>query len=130
MLLPVARIAEVQGHKVIALAVGTEIAHRLGDDLKVPSASVAAFIGRHRALLDPAAPEHFRQRSLAELGGAVVLVDEASTLGSRQAADLLLIAKAANVARLAQIGDHRQHGAVAAGKPFVDAQKAGWLPQN
>jgi hypothetical protein len=55
----------------------------------------------------------------------VVLVDEASTLGSRQAADLLLIAKAANVARLAQIGDHRQHGAVAAGKPFVDAQKDG-----
>jgi conjugative relaxase-like TrwC/TraI family protein len=125
MLLPVARIAEAHGHKVIALAVGTEIAHRLGDDLKVPSASVAAFIGRHRALLDPAAPEHFRQRSLSELGGAVLMVDEASTLSSRQAADLLLIANAAKVARVAQIGDHRQHGAVAAGKPFVEAQKAG-----
>jgi conjugative relaxase-like TrwC/TraI family protein len=125
MLLPVARIAETHGHKVIALAVGTEIAHRLGDDLKVPSASVAAFIGRHRALLDPGAPEHFRQRSLSELGGAVLMVDEASTLSSRQAADLLLIANAAKVARVAQIGDHRQHGAVAAGKPFVEAQKAG-----
>ena len=125
MLLPVARIAEAKGHSVIALAVGTEIARKLGDDLKVPSTSVASFIGRHRALLDPSASEFLRDRSLTELRGAVVLVDEASTLGSKQAADLLRIANTANVARLAQIGDHRQHGAVPAGKPFVDAQKAG-----
>jgi hypothetical protein len=63
----VARIAEAQGHKVIALAVGTEIAHRLGDDLKVPSASVAAFIGRHRALLDPAARSTFASDHLRSL---------------------------------------------------------------
>lgn len=125
MLSPVARIAEAKGHAVIALAVGTEIARKLGDDLKVPSSSVAAFLGRHRALLDPSASQFSRDRSLSELRGAVVLVDEASTLGSRQAADLLRIANTAHVARLAQIGDHRQHGAVPAGKPFVDAQKAG-----
>ncbi|EGD59848.1 TrwC protein [Novosphingobium nitrogenifigens DSM 19370] len=125
MLLPVARIAEAKGHAVIALAVGTEIARKLGDDLKVPSLSVASFIGRHRALLDPSASQFLRDRSLTELRGAVVLLDEASTVGSKQAADLLQIANTAKVARLAQVGDVRQHGAVSAGKPFIDAQKAG-----
>ena len=124
-LLPVARIAEDHGHRVLALAVGSEIARKLGADLKVPSSSVDSFLSKHRALLDPSAPQHARERSSADLRGAVILVDEASTLSTRQAVDLLTLAKAADVTRLAQIGDHRQHGAVAAGKPFIVAQKAG-----
>jgi hypothetical protein len=89
MLQPVTRIAGEQGRPVVALAVGAEIARKLGDDLGVPSASVAAFLGRHKALLKGDGAPALQERSLAELKGAVVIVDEASTLSSKQAADLM-----------------------------------------
>ena len=125
MLQPVTRIAGEQGRPVVALAVGAEIARKLGDDLGVPSASVAAFLGRHKALLKEDGAPALQERSLAELKGAVVIVDEASTLSSKQAADLMRLAHRAEVARLALVGDTRQYGAVEAGKPFEDLQRQG-----
>lgn len=123
MLQPVTRIASAQGRNVVALAVGAEIARKLGDDLGVSSKSVAAFLYRHQALLiDDGAPG-LKERSVKELSHAVVIVDEASTLSSRQAADLMRVAHAAGVAKLALVGDVRQYGAVEAGKPFADLQK-------
>lgn len=125
MLQPVTAIAREQGRNVIALAVGAEIARKLGDDLGVPSASVAAFLGRHKALLKEDGAPALKARSMDELKGAVVIVDEASTLSSRQAADLMRLAHRAEVARLALVGDTRQYGAVEAGKPFEDLQRQG-----
>lgn len=125
MLQPVTRIAGEQGRSVMALAVGAEIARKLGEDLGVPSSSVAAFLGRYRALLNADAPAALQDKSLAELKHAVIIVDEASTLSSRQAADLMRLAHRADVARLALVGDTRQYGAVEAGKPFADLQAQG-----
>jgi ATP-dependent exoDNAse (exonuclease V) alpha subunit len=125
MLQPVTRIAEAQGRNVVALAVGAQIAQQLGKDLGVPSNSVTGFLYRHQALLiDDGLPD-LKQRSLHELSGSLIIVDEASTLSSRQAADLIRIAHTAGAARLAMVGDTRQYGAVEAGKPFSDLQKAG-----
>jgi hypothetical protein len=125
MLQPVTKIVGEQGRPVVALAVGAEIARKLGEDLGVPCSSVAAFLGRHRALLNADAPVALQDRSLAELKDAVIIVDEASTLSSRQAADLMRLAHRADVARLALVGDTRQYGAVEAGKPFADLQAQG-----
>ena len=125
MLQPVTRIMGKQGRPVVALAVGAEIARKLGDDLGIPSSSVAAFLGRHRALLKEDGAPALQERSLGELKGAVVIVDEASTLSSKQAADLIRLAHRADVARLALVGDTRQYGAVEAGKPFEDLQRQG-----
>ena len=125
MLQPVTAIAGEQGRNVVALAVGAEIARKLGDDLGVPSASVAAFLGRHKALLKEDGAPALQARSLDELKGTVVIVDEASTLSSRQAADLMRLAHRAGFARLALVGDTRQYGAVEAGKPFEDLQRQG-----
>jgi conjugative relaxase-like TrwC/TraI family protein len=122
---PVTQIAGEQGHAVVALAVGAEIARKLGADLGVGSSSVAAFLGRHKALLREDGPEALQTRSIAELKGALVIVDEASTLSSQQAADLMRIAHRAEFARLALVGDTRQYGAVEAGKPFEDLQRQG-----
>jgi hypothetical protein len=58
----------------------------------------------------------------ADLRGAVLLVDEASMLSTRDAAKLVAIANAAGVPRLAMIGDAKQLGAVEAGRPFADMQ--------
>jgi len=125
MLQPVTRIMGEQGRHVVALAVGAEIARKLGEDLSVPSSSVAAFLGRHRALLKEDGAPALQERSLGELKGAVVIVDETSTLSSKQAADLIRLAHRAEVARLALVGDTRQYGAVEAGKPFEDLQRQG-----
>jgi len=125
MLQPVTRIVGEQGCFVVALAVGAEIARKLGEDLGVPSRSVAAFLGRHRALLKEDGAPALQARSLGELKGAVVIVDEASTLSSKQAADLIRLAHRAEAARLALVGDTRQYGAVEAGKPFEDLQRQG-----
>lgn len=125
MLQPVTRIAQAQGRSVVAMAVGAEIANKLGSDLGVASSSVQAFLYRHRGLLiDEGAPSLI-ERSHHELAGAVLIVDEASTLSSRQAAELMRIAHAAGVAKLAMVGDTRQYGAVEAGKPFDALQKSG-----
>jgi hypothetical protein len=67
MLQPVTKIVGEQGRPVMALAVGAEIARKLGEDLGVPCSSVAAFLGRHRALLNADAPVALQDRSLAEL---------------------------------------------------------------
>jgi len=124
MLQPVTRIAEAQGRNVVALAVGAQIAQQLGKDLGVSSNSVTGFLYRHQALLiDDGLPD-LKERSLHELSSSLIIVDEASTLSSRQAADLIRIAHAAGAARLAMVGDTRQYGAVEAGKPFADLQKA------
>ena len=125
MLQPVAAIVGEQGRNVVALAVGAEIARKLGADLGVPSASVAAFLGRHKALLKDDGAPALKERSMEQLRGAVVIVDEASTLSSRQAADLMRMAHRAEVGRLALVGDTRQYGAVEAGKPFEDLQRQG-----
>lgn len=125
MLQPVTRIAEAQGRNVVALAVGAQIAQQLGKDLGVLSNSVAGFLYRHQALLIDDGLSDLKERSLHELTGSLIIVDEASTLSSRQAADLIRIAHTAGAARLAMVGDTRQYGAVEAGKPFADLQKAG-----
>ena len=125
MLQPVTAIAGERGRNIVALAVGAEIARKLGADLGVPSASVAAFLGRHKALLKEDGAPALKERSMEQLRGAVVIVDEASTLSSRQSADLMRLAHRAEVARLALVGDTRQFGAVEAGKPFEDLQRQG-----
>lgn len=125
MLQPVTRIAQAQGRNVVAMAAGAEIANKLGADLGIASSSVQAFLYRHRGLLmDDGAP-NLIERSHHELAGAMLIVDEASTLSSRQAADLMRIAHAAGVAKLAMVGDTRQYGAVEAGKPFEALQRNG-----
>ena len=59
------------------------------------------------------------------LGGAVLILDEASMVGTVQMRALTRIAAQTDVARLALIGDRRQLRAVDAGQPFGLLQDAG-----
>ena len=119
MLVPVARLAEAHGHAVIGLAVSNAVANRLKAEVSIAGGTVASFVRRHAALLEPAAPAGQRAAAAAALNGALIIVDEASMLGTRDAAQLVAIANAANAGRLALIGDVGQLGAVEAGKPFA-----------
>ena len=57
--------------------------------------------------------------------GTVLVVDEASMVGTAQMAALLRIARTLEVARVVLVGDTRQLRAVDAGQPFRVLQKAG-----
>jgi hypothetical protein len=83
--------------------VKAEAARHLGDECGIPAEPLAWYLNRlddsHHAALD---------------GPAVLIVDEASTIGDR-ALDQLLGAAAATGATIRMIGDPAQHGAVPAG---------------
>ncbi len=65
------------------------------------------------------------ERATVELKGSIVLLDEASQVGTRDMERLVRLANLVEVARLVQVGDTRQLGAVDAGKPFERSQLAG-----
>ena len=71
-----------------------------------------------------ASPERMAEARQA-LGGAVLILDEASMVGTVQMRALTRIAAQTDVARLALIGDRRQLRSVEAGQPFGLLQDAG-----
>ena len=71
-----------------------------------------------------ASPEKIEEARRA-LSGAVLILDEASMVGTVQMRALTRIAAQTDVARLALIGDRRQLRAVEAGQPFGLLQDAG-----
>ena len=101
-----ARAWQALGFRVVGAAVKGEAARLLGEATGVHVETVAwwltAFASGHERLDDR----------------TVVLVDEASTLGTRDLADLLAHA-ASTGAAVRLVGDPAQHGAVAAGGMFA-----------
>ncbi|MFQ3664502.1 MAG: MobF family relaxase [Sphingomonadaceae bacterium] len=132
MLKPVAELAQAHGCKVIGLAVSHAIANRLNADVGIETVTVAKFLATHKAAIDPRADPDQRKAAQTSLKGALLVVDEASMLSTRDATRLVAIANAAEVGRLALVGDSRQLGAVEAGKPFALGQRVGTalLDQN
>jgi len=101
-----ARAWETAGYRVVGAAVKGEATRLLGEATGVQAETVAWWL---TALA--AGHEHLDERT-------VVLVDEASTLGTADLAHLLRVAeRAGSAVRL--VGDPAQHGAVAAGGMFA-----------
>jgi ATP-dependent exoDNAse (exonuclease V) alpha subunit len=59
----------------------------------------------------------------AELSGALVMVDEASQIGTDRLVRLITLANQMNVGKLVLAGDIKQLPAIEAGKPFAQLQK-------
>lgn len=125
VLKPVARIAEREGRAVLGLAIAGTIANKLGRDTGAPAMTVAGFIAKHRGVIDGSLASAMQLDEREALAGALLLVDEASQIGTAQMSELLTIAERLGVGRVALIGDRRQLGAVEAGRPFAQAQDAG-----
>ena len=124
-LAPVTAIAKAQGHKVIGLAIASRTATALGRDTGAETSTITGFLKRHERVIDGTASPAQLARVTAELKGAVVLVEEASQVGTYDMERIVRFADKIGAARLVQIGDSRQLGAIGAGKPFEDSQRAG-----
>jgi conjugative relaxase-like TrwC/TraI family protein len=124
-LAPVAAIARAEGNRVVGLAVANKKAGELGRETGAEAGTIARFLGRHARLIDGTASPAQVARATAELRGSVIIVEEASQVGTRDMERLVRLAGIVEAVRLIQTGDTRQLGAIDAGKPFEASQKAG-----
>ena len=119
-------VAELAGERqIVGLAPSASAVHVLADEADIPARTLQGFLTRYRDVGDGiASPERMAEARQA-LGGAVLILDEASMVGTVQMRELTRIAAQTDVARLALIGDRRQLCAVDAGQPFGLLQDAG-----
>jgi conjugative relaxase-like TrwC/TraI family protein len=122
---PVTAVAKAEGRAVIGLAIASVKASEFGRDTGADVSTVARFLARHARVIDGTARPEQVARVKAELAGAIVMVEEAGQLGTRDMERIVRLANMTGVARVVQTGDTRQLTAIAAGKPFEASQKAG-----
>lgn len=103
-----------RGLTVVGLAPSSDAAHTLGKEAEIETMTAQRFL-----------TQHGQGRPIPNLSKTVVIVDEASMLSTRQMRDLLRIANTGKAARILVVGDTKQLGAIAAGAPFAELQRAG-----
>lgn len=112
---------EQNGFRFLGLAPTNSAAKTLEESSGIKSTTLAAFILKHHAKLDtPQGRAELRQ----ELGNTVIALDEAS-LGSTLAIKAVLEIADAGRGKIVLVGDDKQLGAIEAGAPFAQLQKAG-----
>lgn len=124
-LAPVAMLAKEEGRQVFALAHAGRTARDFGQKIGAPALTVDSFLARHQRVLDGTASPQRMERARSFLGGAVIMVDEASQVGTERLGKLIDLANRMDVGGLVLAGDTRQLQAIEAGKPFELLQKAG-----
>jgi conjugative relaxase-like TrwC/TraI family protein len=124
-LAPVARLALDLGVPVHALAHAGRTARDFGAKLGAPASTVDSFLARYARVLDGTASQKQMDCARASLEGAVLMVDEASQIGTERVGKLIDLANRMDVARLVLAGDTRQLQAIEAGKPFEQLQQQG-----
>jgi conjugative relaxase-like TrwC/TraI family protein len=124
VLKPVADVLREEGRAVLGLAVQNTLVQMLERETGIPSMTVSRFLRQHRDLLEGADPSRVAEAKAA-MRGTVVLLDEASMVGSADKEKLVRLANLLELDRFASIGDRKQLGAVDAGKPFDVMQQAG-----
>lgn len=125
VLAPAARLIEQKGGKLLGLAVQNTLVQMFTRETGIEAMTVARFLRTHERLLGETPDPKALREARTSLGGAALLVDEASMLSNIDKLKLLRLANLIGVGRMALVGDARQLGAVDAGKPFSIIQQAG-----
>ena len=123
MLREVARLAATT--PLLGLAPSTGAARVLGREAGIPTRTLQWFLVRHGDVADGTADDARLADARAAHGGGLLVVDEASMIGTTAMVRLLRIAARAGVARVVLVGDRAQLRAVEAGQPFRLLQRAG-----
>lgn len=122
-LAPVAAIAREEGRQVVALSHVGRIAREFGEKTASPASTVDGFLARYRQVIEGSAGADKMAAAKAELSGALVMVDEASQIGTDRLARLIALANQMDVGKLVLAGDIKQLPAIEAGKPFAQLQQ-------
>jgi conjugative relaxase-like TrwC/TraI family protein len=127
---PVAKVLGEEKRPVIGLAIQNTLVQMLERDTGIESQTLARFLGGWKPLLDDPNSRTLKAEARQELGGSVLILDEASMVANSDKEKLVKLANLAGVHRLVLMGDRKQLGAVDAGKPFALLQKAGIAQAN
>ena len=113
------------GRQVFGLAPSSEAARVLGVEGGIGVTTLQWLLTRYGSIAEGTASEEEIARARETFRDAVVVVDEASMVGTVQMRDLQRILAPLGVARLVLVGDSLQLRSVAAGQPFRLLQRAG-----
>ena len=113
------------GRQVFGLAPSSEAARVLGVEGGIGVTTLQWLLTRYGSIAEGTATEEEIARARETFEDAVVVVDEASMVGTVQMRDLQRILAPLGVARLVLVGDSLQLRSVAAGQPFRLLQRAG-----
>ena len=118
-------LAGKSGYRMVGLAPSASAARTLGSEAGIESETLQRFLARNASV----AEGRLTRKGEREMRGAfrktVLVVDEGSLASTVQARDLLNIANRLRIPRVVLVGDEKQLGAVDAGKPFAQLQRAG-----
>ena len=114
----IADVARAEGRNVIAIGPQNKLVRDLERESGIQSLTIAKFLYAHQRLLDPRTFLERIDTARAMFKGSVVFVDETSMVSNDQVDRLVRLANLLEIDRLAFVGDKRQLGAIAAGKPF------------
>ena len=119
-------VAALAGNRrVFGLAPSSEAARVLGVEGGIGTTTLQWLLTRYGSIAEGTASEEEIARARETFEDAVVVVDEASMVGTVQMRDLQRILAPLGVARLVLVGDSLQLRSVAAGQPFRLLQRAG-----
>lgn len=117
-------VAAKHGQQIVALTPQHRLANELRADTGLTVDTVAGFLARHQRATGKGAPDAVAKAE-RDVGGKIVLIDEASMLSSRQMLGLMQIVDNAGAARLVLVGDAQQISSPEAGRPFALLQEQG-----
>ena len=118
-------LAEKSGYRVIGLAPSASAARTLGTEAGIESETLQRFLARNAGVAEGRLTARGERGMRAAFRKTVLVVDEGSLASTVQARDFLRIADTLRIPRVVLVGDEKQLGAVDAGKPFAQLQRAG-----
>lgn len=124
MIAALARVAEQEGHKVLGLAFQNKMVGDLRDGAGIEAQTVSSFVNAYAKAAVAGQGERY-DAARAALKGTVLVLDEASMVGSEPMKHLVGIANTLDVEKLIMIGDRQQLSSIDAGKAFAMAQADG-----
>ena len=118
-------LLEKRGYEVRGLAPSASAARTLEAEAGIGSETLQRFLARNAGVAEGRLTKKGEKDMRAAYAKTALVVDEGSLASTVQARDLLRIADTLRIPRVVLVGDEKQLGAVDAGKPFAQLQRAG-----
>ncbi len=125
MLDRVRTLAEKKGWRMVGLAPSASAVKTLASEAGIESETLQGFLARNTGVAEGRLTKRGAREMRSLFAKTILVVDEGSLASTVQARDLLRIANAFRIPRVALVGDAKQLDAVDAGKPFAQLQAAG-----
>ena len=118
-------LAEKNGYRMIGLAPSASAVKTLSAEAGIESETLQRFLARNAGVVEGRLTARGARDMRRMFSKTMLVVDEGSLASTVQARDLLRIARELRIPRVVLVGDEKQLGAVDAGKPFAQLQRAG-----